>query len=322
MNRRGFLGTVSAALLAAPLAVSAQPAGKVYRVGYLSSAATVFEPFRQGLRQLGYIEGQNLLIEARLAAGRIDRLPALAAELVGARVDVIAAVSPPAIEAAKRTTTAIPIVMAFVSVDPVRSGYVDALARPGGNVTGVAVIADDIAGKRLALLKEMLPRASRIAVLAQTNHSSSRTQAEAARETARSLNLELEVVEVRDSRDYDAALGRIAKSTPGLFVLANPTFFDDRERLTVLTAKHRLASLCEWREMAEAGCLMSYGPNIWGLYRRVGTYLDRIRKGAKPADLPIEQPTKFELVITLKTSKVLGVTVPRALLLQADHVIE
>ena len=321
MNRRAFV-TGLGAVLVAPLGAEAQPAGKLYRVGYLSSSATVFEAFRLGLRELGYVEGQNLSIEARLAAGKIDRLPVLAVELVRARVDVIAAVSPPAIAAAKKATTAIPIVMAFISVDPVRSGFVDSLSRPGGNITGVAMIADDIAGKRLALLKEMLPSATRIALLAQVNHSSSVSQAKAARETARALGVELQIVEARDVRDYDAALGAITKSTPGVFILANPTFFDDRERLAAVAVRHRLASLCEWGQMAEAGCLMSYGPNISDLYRRVGAYVDRILKGAKPSNLPVEQPTKFELVINLKTAKALGLTIPPSLLLRAEQVIE
>ena len=321
MDRRAFV-TGLGAVLAAPLAAEAEQAGKVYRVGYLSSSATVFEPFRLGLRELGYIEGQNLSIEARLAAGKIERLPELAVELVKARVDVIAAVSPPAIEAAKKATTAIPIVMAFISVDPVRSGFVDSLSRPGGNITGVAMIADDIAGKRLALLKEMLPSATHIALLAQVNHSSSVSQAKAAGETARALGVELQIVEARDFRDYEAALGAITKTTPGVFILANPTFFDDRERLAALAVRHRLASLCEWGQMAKAGCLMSYGPNISDLYRRVGRYVDRILKGDKPSDLPIEQPTKFELVINLKTAKALGLTIPPSLLLRADQVIE
>jgi ABC-type uncharacterized transport system substrate-binding protein len=321
MNRRAFVAGLGA-ILTGPLAADAQPAGKVHRIGYLSSSATVFEPFRHGLRELGYVEGRNLTIEARLAAGKIDRLPALAAELVTARVDVIAAVSPPAIQAAKRATTAIPIVMAFISVDPVGSGFVDSLSRPGGNITGVAMIADDIAGKRLALLKEMVPTATRIALLAQVNHSSSVSQAKAARETAKALGVELQIVEARDSRDYDPAFGAITKPTPGLFILANPTFFDDRERLAAVAVRHRLATLCEWGQMAEAGCLMSYGPNISDLYRRVGIYVDRILKGAKPADLPIEQPTKFELVINLKTAKALGLTIPPSLLLRADQVLE
>jgi putative ABC transport system substrate-binding protein len=203
----------------------------------------------------------------------------------------------------------------------VQSGFVQSLGRPGGNITGVAMIADDIAGKRLALLKEMLPRATRMALLAQVNHSSSATQARAARATAKTLGIELEIAEVRGSRDYDKALGAVRQQAPGLFVLANPTFFDDRQRLATLAVRHGLATLCEWREMAEAGCVMSYGPDISDLYRRVGTYLDRILKGAKPADLPVEQPTKFELVINLKTAKALGLTIPPSLLQRADEVI-
>jgi putative ABC transport system substrate-binding protein len=301
---------------------SEAPAGRPYRVGYLSSAANVFEPFRDALRDLGYVEGRNLTIEARLAAGRLDQLPELAADLVKARVDVIVAVSPPAIKAAKETTNTIPIVMAFSSVNPVQSRFVASLGRPGGNVTGVAMIADEISGKRVALLKEMLPWAPRIAVLTQANHSSSPSQVEAARPTAKNLGIELDVVEVRDSRDYDKAFTAVAKRAAGLFVVANPTFFDDRQQLVEIAAKHRLPILCEWREMAEAGCLMSYGPNISDLYRRAAAYVDRIAGGAKPADLPVEQPTKFELVINLKTAKALGLTVPQVLLLQADQVIQ
>jgi ABC-type uncharacterized transport system substrate-binding protein len=321
MNRRAFV-TGLGAVLAAPVAAEAQSGARFIASAIFHHRQLSSSPFRHGLRELGYIEGQNLAIEARLAAGKIDRLPALAAELIRARVDVIAAVSPPAIEAAKRATTAIPIVMAFISVDPVRSGFVDSLSRPGGNITGVAMIADDIAGKRLALLKEMVPTATRIALLAQVNHSSSVSQAKAARETAKALGVELQIVEARDSRDYDAALGAITKTTPGVFILANPTFFDDRERLAAVAVRHRLATLCEWGQMAEAGCLMSYGPNISDLYRRVGIYVDKILKGAKPADLPVEQPTKFELVINLKTARTLGLTIPPSLLLRAHQVVE
>jgi putative ABC transport system substrate-binding protein len=261
-------------------------------------------------------------MEIRLAAGKLDQLPALAADLVRARVDMIVAVSPPAIQAAKEATTTIPIVMAFSSIDPVRSKFVDSLARPGGNITGVAMIADEITGKRLAMLKEMLPRATRIAVLAQVNHSSSISQVKIAREAAKSLGIELDVVEVRDSRDYETALTAVTKRAPGLFVVSNPTFFDDRQRLAAVAAKRHLPILCEWREMAEAGCLMAYGPNISDLYRRAATYVDRIVRGARAADLPVEQPTKFELVINLKTAKALGLTIPQSLLLRADEVIQ
>jgi putative ABC transport system substrate-binding protein len=319
----GICAFLGAALTLLPAGVTGEaPVGKTYRIGYLSSAATVFEDFRSALRDLGYVEGRNLTIEARLAAGRLDQLPALAGDLVKARVDLIIAVSPPAIKAAKDVTITIPIVMAFSSIDPVKSGFVESLGRPGGNVTGVAMIADEISGKRVALLKEMLPGAPRIAILTQANHSSSPGQVAAARPTAKSLGIELDVVEVRDSLDYETAFAAVKKSAPGLFVVANPTFFDDRHRLAAAAVKHRLPVLCEWREMAEAGCLMSFGPNISDLHRRAATYVDRIAGGAKPADLPVEQPTKFELVINLKTAKLLGLTVPQPLLLQAYHVIQ
>ena len=323
MIMRAALGAALAlGLLAAPPVREAQPAGKAYRVGYLSPAANVPEGFRQALRELGYVEGQNLVMEVRLAAGRLDQLPALAADLVRARVDVIAAVSPPAIQAAKEATITIPIVMAFSGVDPVQSRFVESLARPGGNITGVMMIAEDISGKRLALFKEMLRRATRIAVLAQVNHSGSASQVKAAQEAAKNLGIELDVREVRDSRDYETALAAITKRAPGLFVVSNPTFFEDRQRLAALAAKHRLPLLCEWREMAEAGCLIAYGPNISDLHRRAASYVDRIARGATPADLPVERPTKFELTINLKTAKALGLTVPQSLLLQADQIIQ
>jgi ABC-type uncharacterized transport system substrate-binding protein len=322
VNRRDFISVAALGLLAAPLAVEAQQGGKVFRVGYLSPAASVIEAFRQGLHELGYVEGQNLVLEVRLANGRFDRLPALAAELLRASVDVIAAVSPPAILATKRATTTVPIVMAFVSIDPVREGFIDSFARPGGNVTGVSMIAEELSGKRVALLKEMLPRAARIAILTQVNHSSSPTQVKAAQATARSLGIDLDVIQVRDGRDYEATFATIVKQhVPGLFVVSNPTFFADQERLGALGTKYRLPMMCEWREMAAAGCLMSYGPIIADLYRRVAVYIDRILKGAKPSDLPVEQPAKFELVINLKTAQALGLTIPPSLLLRADEVI-
>jgi len=320
---RGICAVLAVALALLPARVASEALiGKTYRVGYLSSAASIFEPFRDALRTLGYVEGQNLTLEVRLAAGRLDQLPALAADLVRARVDVIVAVSPPAIQAAKDATTTIPIVMAFSSVDPVRSRFVANLGRPGGNITGVAMIADEISGKRVALLKEMLPLATRIAVLTQANHTSSPSQVNAARPAARDLGIELDVVEVRDARDYDAAFAAVIKRAPGLFVVANPTFFDDRQRLAATAAKHRLPILCEWREMADAGCLMSYGPNISDLYHRAATYVDRIAHGAKPADLPVEQPTTFELVINMKSANALGISIPQSLLLRADQVIQ
>jgi putative ABC transport system substrate-binding protein len=323
VDRRTFFGTLAGGLLAAPLAAEGQPGSKVHRVGYLSTSGRVFESFRQGLRELGYVEGQNLLLDVRLAHGRLDRLPALAAELVRMRPDVIAAVSSPAIRAIKHATTTIPIVMAFIGEDPVRLGIVENFARPGGNITGVAMIAEELTGKRVVLLREMLPRATRIAVLTQIGHESAASQTKAAQETAKSLGVEIDVARVHDSREYEAAFAAIVKQrTSGLFVVSNPTFFGDQERLAALATKHRLPMMCEWREMAEAGCLMAYGPIITDLYRRAAGYVDRILKGAKPADLPVEQPTKFELVINLKTAKALGLTIPQALLQRADQVIE
>jgi putative tryptophan/tyrosine transport system substrate-binding protein len=328
MDRRAFLGGIGHCCVAprvicfigalAGLIIpfhtdAAETARKVSRVGFLSAASA--EPFRAALRDLGYIEGENLALEVRLAAGRLDLLPALAAELVEARVDVIAAASPPAIQAAKDATATIPIVMAVTSVDPVHSGFVRSLARPGGNITGVAMMADQIAGKRLAMLREMLPRATRIAVLSQIDHAASVSQVKAARNTAQSLGIELHVVEVRDSRDYENAFTNAARYAQGLFVVANPTFYDDRQLLAGLATKHRLPMLCEWREMAAAGCLMAYGPNLTELHRRVAMYVDQILRGLRPGDLPVEQPTKFDLTINLDTAKALGVAVPQSLML-------
>ena len=319
LDRRTLLVVALAGgLLIVPFAAEAQPAGRVYRVGFLSAAGV--EPFREALRELGYVEGQNLVLEVRLAAGRLDRLPALAADLVAAKVDVIAAASPPAIQAAKEATATIPIVMAVTSVNPVHSGFVRSLARPGGNITGVAMLADEIAGKRLAMLKEMLPRATRIAILSQVDHSASVSQVTAARQSAKSLGLDLHEVAVRDSQDYENAVAVAAKGAQGLFIVANPTFFDDRYLLAALATKHRLPALCEWREMAVAGCLLAYGPNLRDLQRRVAKYVDQIVRGAQPADLPVEQPTTFELTINLNTARALGLKVPESLMLQATLV--
>jgi putative ABC transport system substrate-binding protein len=239
------------------------------------------------------------------------------------RPDVIAAVSSPAIRATKQATTTIPIVMAFSGDDPVRHGFVKNLARPGGNITGVAMIADELTGKRVVLLREMLPRATRIAVLTQIDHPAAASQTKAAQETAKSLGIDMDVARVHDSREYEAVFAAIVKQrASGLFVVSNPTFFGDQEHLAALATRHRLPMMCEWREMAQAGCLMAYGPIITDLYRRAAVYVDRIINGAHPADLPVEQPTKFELVINLKTAKALGLTIPPSLLQRADQVIE
>ena len=328
MDRRRFLLTSLAGALAAPHAAEAQQTGKVYRIGFLSPAGRPsprVRPLRtvspKALHDLGYVEGQNLVVERRFAEGKIDRLSGLARELVGLRVDVIVAVSSAAVQAAKEVTTAVPIVMGFSS-DPVGRGFVVSLARPGGNITGVALAPDtELAGKRLALIKEAVPRVARIAVLTN-GEPSSKTQVEKARQAAPSLGVKLIVVEIRDV-DYDRAFATMVTEAAGaLFVVANPALNLHRKQILGLAAKHRIPAIYDWRENAEEGGLMAYGSNNAALSRRVAEYVDKILKGARPADLPVEQPTKFELVINLKTAKALGLTIPPSLLLRADQVIE
>ena len=327
MDRRRFLLTSLAGVLATPLAAGAQ-AEKVYRVGFLSPAgrpdtSDPATPNRvpRALHELGYVEGQNLVVERRFAEGKVDRLSGLARELVGLRVDVIVAVSSAAVQAAKEATTAVPIVMSFSS-DPVGRGFVVSLARPGGNVTGVALAPEtELVGKRLELIKEAVPRVARIAVLT-TGEPSSKSQVEKARQAAPALSIKLVVVEVRDA-DYDRAFAAMVTEGAGaLFVVANPRLNLHRKQIHRLAAKHRIPAIYDWRENAEEGGLMAYGSNNAALSRRVAEYVDKILKGAKPADLPVEQPTKFELVINLKTAKALGLTIPPSLLLRADQVIE
>jgi ABC-type uncharacterized transport system substrate-binding protein len=328
MERRTFLAGTGAVLVAAPLAAEGQQAGKVYRLGLLfpfapapSEQKTSAILIPAALRELGYIEGQNLIVERRYAEGKIDRFPGLARELVRLRVDVIVAITPAAIRAAKNATTTIPIVL-YGNFDPIAAGFVASLARPGGNITGVLIApGGTLAGKKLELLKDAVPQATRIALLAPVDPDFSR-QAEEAEKAARSLGMKLLVVEVRDG-DYDRAFATIAAQRPdALFVGANAQFFLDRKRIIELAAKHRLPAIYEWPEQGEDGGLMAYGTSIAGLSQRAAAYIDRIFKGAKPADLPIEQPMKFELVINLKTAKALGLTIPQSLLLRADEVIE
>jgi putative ABC transport system substrate-binding protein len=326
VDRRAF--TVGAfALLAAPLAAGGQPAGRVYRLGVLSLASAApadptgfLNRLTTSLRELGYVEGQNLVMERRSAEGMIDRLPGLARELVQLRVDVIVAVSTAAIRPAKDATSTIPIVM-FGGSDPVADGIVASLARPGGNITGVLIAAEvTLAGKRLELIKKAVPRAMRIALLAPDDPSA-QTQVQEAQKAASALGVKLIVAAVRGG-DYDRAFAAMAAERAGaLLVLASPILNRDRTRIIDLAAKHRLPAVYQWREHVEEGGLMAYGGSLSGLSRRAAAYVDRILKGAKPGDLPIEQPTKFELVVNLKTAKALGLTIPQSVLLQADEVI-
>jgi putative ABC transport system substrate-binding protein len=316
-------------LLAAPLAVEAQPAAKVPRIGWLpvnlASAPINLEPFRQGLRDLGYVEGRNLVIETRDAEGRLERLPALAAELVALKVDVIVAPGTPQALAAKNATRTIPIV--FVgAADPVTDGLVTSLARPGGNATGSSNFAPELVGKRLELLKQAVPGGSRVAVLWQPGGSAERAEKDMLKEAevaARALGVRPQFVEARGPADFDRAFSEMIRARAGaLTVLASGMFNTERRRLVDLAAKNRLPAVYPWREAVDAGGLMSYGPNIADLNRRAATYVDKILKGAKSADLPVERPTKFEVVINLKTAKALGLTIPPSLLARADQVIE
>jgi len=326
MERRTFMGLVSGGLLAAPLAAEAQQAGKVWRIGVLSPVPSTRTGspalLRQTLSELGYVEGLNLAIEWRDAEGKTERFDDLAAELVRLKVDVIVATVPGATLAAKRSTASIPIVMVNTP-DPAQLGLVVSLGRPGGNVTGTTTLSADLSSKQLELLKEAVPRAVRIAVLWNPSnpwHSIALKGAEAA---ARSLAVQLQILEVRGPEGFDSAFEAMTRNRTGaVLVLADPLTAFHRSHLANLAAKRHLPGMYGPREYADAGGLMSYWAHYADLYRRVASYVDRILKGAKPGDLPIEQPTKFELVINLKTAKALGLTIPPSLLGRADEVIQ
>jgi putative tryptophan/tyrosine transport system substrate-binding protein len=319
IGRRTFLAGMGTALLAAPLAAEAQQVAKVFKVGELHPGIGSEERLA-ALREVGYVEGQNLVVERRHAEGRLDRLPALATELVGLKPDVILATGEAAIRAAKNATKVIPIVMAFAD-DPVGKGHVASLARPGGNVTGVSLVAaGTMAAKRVEVFKEAVPRARRIALLRWPGMEAA--QVKEAEQAARMLKIETVLVEVRNG-DYEGAFSTLAaERADALFVLSNPILNRDRKRIIALAARHRLPAIYEWRESAEDGGLLAYGAKIRELNRRVAAYVDKILKGAKPGDLPVEQPTTFELVINLKTAKALGLTIPPSLLGRADEVIQ
>ncbi len=327
-TRRAFLGALVGGLLATPFKANAQSAGKVYRVGYLTAGSVTanpyaFEAFRQGLRELGWVEGQNIVIEYRSAEGRFDRLPDLAAELIRLRVDVIVGTPTPAAIAAKNASGTVPIVGVSLTV-PVELGLITSLARPGGNVTGVSYsVGADIFGKDLELLKQVVPRVRRVAVLSNPTGPAQPLTISNIKEAARSLGLQLQLVEARGPGDFDGAFAAMVRERAGaLLVVTDPVYLPHRTRLVNLAVKNRLPSIFTQRADVEAGGLMSYGPNFPDMYRRASTYVDKILKGAKPADLPVEQPTKFELVINLKTAKALGLTMPPSLLQRADEVIQ
>jgi putative tryptophan/tyrosine transport system substrate-binding protein len=323
--------TLALVLLTVPLAVEAQPPTKVHRVGWLLGAGSPssgpdpsFAAFRQGLRELGYVEGQNLVIEDRYAEGSQERLRDLAAELVRLPVDVMVAEGAAATRAAQHATRTIPIVMAATS-DPVGEGFVASLAQPGGNITGLSSLGAELPGKRLELLKETLPQSRRIAVLANPAFPAHASRMHNLTVAAGALGLRLQVVEVRRADELDTAFATMARADADA-VLVEPDAVllnGQRGRIVAdLAAQHRLPMMYAWREWVVAGCLMSYGPSLSDTTRRAADYVDKILKGAKPADLPVEQVTKFELVINLKTAKALGITMPPSLLLLADEVIQ
>jgi putative ABC transport system substrate-binding protein len=329
MERRTFLGLVTGGLLAAPLAAEAQPAGKVYRVGYMSvvsrqSAEPLMLIFLRALRDLGWIEGRNLLVEWRWADGKVERLSGFAAELTKLNVDLIVAPQSDSALAAKRATRTIPIVH-VVAGDPVADGLVTSVARPGGNVTGLtATPSPEIVGKGLELLKQATG-ASRVAVLwnPARNYPAVGLALREVNTAARVLGVQLQVLEARGPDQFEPAfVSMVRGQAAALLTLTDSMFWLHRRRLAELEAKHRLPTMHDLREFVEAGSLMSYGPDLADLFRRAATYVDKILKGAKPADLPVEEPTKFDFVINLKTAKTLGLTIPQSLVLRADQVIE
>jgi putative tryptophan/tyrosine transport system substrate-binding protein len=332
LPRRAFLTIIAGGLLAGPLDTEAQQADRIARIGLLTlnlaapANPRVLESFLQGLRALGYVDGRNVRIEHRSADGKPERFPALAAELAALKVDIIVTAGGSlAALAAKRATTAIPIVFHAVG-DPVEEGLVNSLARPGGNLTGLAVASPELVNKSLELLGQAVPGVSRVALLLKPDAVPERVKnarLKAANISARALGMRLQVVEARGPEDFDRAFSDMTRTrAEALSVMGTPVFDSQRQRLVTLAARNRLPTVYSFSTYVEAGGLMSYGPDIADLARRAATYVDKILKGAKPGDLPVEQPTKFELVINLKTAKALGLTVSPALLQRADQVIE
>jgi ABC-type uncharacterized transport system substrate-binding protein len=328
MRRREFIKLAGGAVAAWPLAARAQPPAKVARIGYLITGGLTgtpinVEPFRQGMRELGYSEGADFIIELRAAGGRIERLPSLASELVALKVDVIVAVATPAGRAAQQATTTIPIVVSTMG-DPVGDGLVASLAQPGGNLTGTSFLGPQLVSKRLALLKEILPKVSHVAVLWHPGAFSDLTTASMLKETtdaAATLGIQLQFVEVRTPDGLDAAFSAITKAN-ALLPLPSTMLFNERRRIVELSVINKLPGMFNARELVELGGLIAYGANIVELNRRCASFVDKILKGAKPADLPVEQPTKFELFINQKAAKALGIDVPLLLQQLADEVID
>jgi putative ABC transport system substrate-binding protein len=329
MNRRAFIGTLAGSLLAAPLAAEAQQASKVWRIGILGNVpltdpegANLWGAFVQGLRELGYVEDQNITIERRSSEGQYERLPALAADLVRLKVDVIVVPASENALAAQRATRTIPIVSASLG-DPARTGLVASFARPDGNITGLSFAGPELAGKQIGLLKDIVTSVPRVAILSNPTNSIHSAWLREANAATRSLRLQLQALEARTPDAFESAFAALTRQRAGaLLVLPDGMFLFHRARIADLAAKRRVPAMYGLRAHVDAGGLVFYGASLRDSFRRAATYVDKILKGAQPGDLPIEQPTKFELVINLKTAKALGLTIPQSLLQRADQVIE
>jgi putative ABC transport system substrate-binding protein len=329
ITRRKLLVALGAGLFATPLRAFAQQQGKVWRVGFLSLSVRpdaldshFYGAFPRGMRELGYIEGKNLVIEWRFADGKVERLPALAAELVRQKVDIIVTAATAATSAAQKATTTLPIVMGIVA-DPVGSGFVKSLAHPGGNITGLSSIAGDLSPKHLEMLLSIVPKLSRVAVLVNPSNPAHTTTLKNVQVAAQRISVKVLPAEAQTPQEIENAFSRMAREKAGALIVTRDEFFNQQVRqIAELAAKSRLPTICGLREYVEAGGLLSYGSSISDIFRRAATYVDKILKGAKPADLPVEQPTKFELIINRKTAKMLDLTIPQSLLISADKVIE
>ena len=324
MDRRKFVGALAGGLVIGHGSIEAQPAARVYQIGFFlgatgESVASLFDALAEGLRDLGYVEGRNVVYERRYGDGHMERLPEIAAELVRLRVDVIVTGSSIHVAAARRATTTIPIVMVFTA-DPVQAGFIKSLAQPGGNVTGLSADASrELWSKYLNILKEIVPKLSRVGVLGQVSTSVEFEELEAA---SRKIGVALDVADIRSIGDLDGAFSTMLNKRVGaILIVVSPLTYLLKEAIAEWAIKYHLPTMSNADQYAQAGLLMSYGPSLQGLYRRAATYVDKILRGARPADLPVEQPSKFELTINLKTAKALGLTLPQSLLLRAEEVI-
>src|SRR5262245_47348708 len=323
----GVIVMLTLSLLATPLAAEAQSPRKAHRIGFLwnsspSLTSHLLEAFRHGLSERGYVEGEHFTIESRYAEGNPALLPGLAAEVVGLQVEVIVTSGAQAVQAVRQATNTIPVVMVAIGA-PVEAGFVTSLARPGGNLTGLSLVAPELSGKRLELLKETVPALVHVAVLANPANPVTAVELRETQRAAQALQVQLHVMEVRSPHDLDTAFSALRSlRADALMLLLDPMFISQRARLAELTVTSRLPAMYALREDAEAGALMAYGPHFPDLFRRAATYVDKILKGAQPADLPVEQPTKYELVLNLKTARTLGLTFPPHLLVLADKVIQ